>query len=63
MVCGRILLLAAPDPRKAVNLMLDGLEGVKIRASFEPATAAPSEQEAIVDGLMGILNAKEEVPA
>jgi len=55
--------LSAPDPRKSVNLMLDALEGVKIRASFEPAIAAPSEQEAIVDGLMGILNAKEEVPA
>jgi len=55
--------LTTPDPRRAVNLMLDALEGVKIRASFEPAIAAPSEQEAIVEGLMGILNVKEEVPA
>jgi len=54
--------LSAPDPRKAVNLMLDALEGVKIRASFEPSIAAPSEQERILDGLMGILHAKE-VPA
>ena len=51
--------LVAPDPRKAVNLMLDALEGVKIRASFEPAISAPSEQEAIADGLMGILHIGE----
>lgn len=54
-------LIAPSDPRKAVNLMLDALEGVKIRASFEPAIAAPSEQETIVEGLIGILNTKEEV--
>jgi len=56
--------LSAPDPRRAVNLMLDALEGVKIRASFEPAIAASSEQESIVNGLIGILSSMpKEHPA
>lgn len=45
----------AADREAAVNLMLAAIEGVKLRATFEPHIAAPGEQAAIVDGLLGIL--------
>lgn len=43
------------DPRKAVDLMLSAIEGIKQRAAFEPHVSDPSEQESMVDGLMRIL--------
>lgn len=48
-------LIDAADPRPAVDLMLATIEGVKIRAVFEPHLSDPAEQQAIVDGLMQIL--------
>jgi AcrR family transcriptional regulator len=42
-------------PEAAVNLLLAALEGVKVRATFEPRVATPAEQDAIVEGLMEIL--------
>jgi hypothetical protein len=38
-----------------VDLMLAAMEGVKLRAGFEPHIGEPSEQRTIVDGLMTIL--------
>lgn len=43
------------DPRTAVDLMLAAIEGVKLRAVYEPHIAAEEEQRTIVDGLMRIL--------
>ena len=40
------------DPVRAVDLMLEAMEGLKIRAGFEPDIARPSEREAIVEDLL-----------
>ena len=48
--------LATRDAHQAVDLMLEAIEGIKLRASFEPHIAEPSEQAALVDGLWRILN-------
>ncbi len=50
-------LVGAGDPRRAVNLMLTALEGVKQRALFEPAICNPADQRAIIEDLMRILGA------
>ena len=47
--------LETKDPRAAVDLMLEAIEGVKLRASFEPHIAEAAEQQALVEGLLGIL--------
>jgi len=49
--------LKVEDPRAAVDLMLATMEGIKQRASFEPEICDPSEQRAIVEGLLRILRA------
>jgi len=49
--------VAVADPRKAVDLMLSAIEGIKQRAAFESHVSDPSEQESMVDGLMRILGA------
>lgn len=43
------------DARTSVDLMLAAIEGVKMRAGFEPHVADPAEQRAIVDGMMDYL--------
>ncbi len=43
------------DARHSVDLMLAAIEGVKLRAGFEPHVADPAEQRAIVDGMMHYL--------
>ncbi len=43
------------DPREAVDLILATVEGVKMRAGFEPHVADPAEQRTIVDGMMRYL--------
>lgn len=49
-------------PRVAVDLMLEAMEGVKLRASFEPHIGEPAEQQEIIDGLMHILcNAGKDI--
>ena len=40
--------------RRDVDLMLEAMEGLKLRAGFEPHIAKPSERRAIVEGLLGI---------
>ncbi len=43
------------NPRGAVDMMLAAIEGVKLRAGFEPHIADEDEQQAIVDGLLSIV--------
>ena len=47
--------LKLDDPEKAVNRLLEAMEGVKLRALFEPHICSESEEERIVEGLMQIL--------
>ncbi len=42
------------DARRDADLMLEAMEGLKLRAGFEPHIAEPSERQAIVEGLLGI---------
>lgn len=51
------------DARRAVDLMLEAIEGIKLRAAFEPHIAAPAEQRATVAQLLGIFGAQEMDPA
>ncbi len=44
------------DARRDVDLMLEAMEGLKLRAGFEPHIAKPSERQAIVEGLLGIFH-------
>jgi len=46
------------DPEQAVNLMLATMEGIKLRALFEPEICAPAEEERILAGLKEILGFK-----
>lgn len=41
--------------RDAVDLMLDAMEGVKMRAAFEPQLGDETERRTLVTGLLGIL--------
>jgi AcrR family transcriptional regulator len=47
--------LETGDPRASVDLMLEAIEGIKLRATFERHIAESAEQEKLVEGLMGIL--------
>lgn len=55
--------LETDDPERAVNLMLEAMEGVKLRAMFEPQICAPDEETEIVRGLLEILGCDREVAA
>lgn len=46
--------LAGGDSRRKVDLMLEAMEGLKLRAGFEPHIARSPERRAIVEGLMGV---------
>ena len=46
--------LARGDARRDVDLMLEAMEGLKLRAGFEPHIARPAERKAIVAGLLGV---------
>ena len=52
-----------PETRRAVDLMLEAMEGIKLRAAFEPQIAEPAEQQDLVAGLWSILEAREPVGA
>ena len=41
--------------RRNVDLMLEAMEGLKLRAGFEPHIAKPKERQSVVDGLFRIL--------
>ena len=51
--------IGGADPRRAVDLMLAAIEGVKMRAAFEPHIADPDEQQSIIEGLFGIVASAE----
>ncbi len=44
------------DPRRAVDMMLAAIEGVKMRAAFESRMSEPAEQQAIVEDLLRIVS-------
>ena len=46
--------LPAGDARRRVDLMLEAMEGLKLRAGFEPQVAQPAEQQVIIESLLGI---------
>jgi hypothetical protein len=46
--------LAEGDVRRDVDLMLEAMEGLKLRAGFEPMIAKAPERKAIVEGLLGV---------
>ena len=43
------------DPEQAVNLMLAAMEGIKLRALFEPEICSPKEEDRVRQGLEEIL--------
>jgi len=47
--------VAVADPVRAVNVMLEMFEGIKLRAMFEPEICAPSEAKRILAELKEIL--------
>lgn len=53
---------AAGDARPDVDLMLEAMEGIKLRAGFEPHIARATERRAIAEGLLGILRRGGEKP-
>jgi AcrR family transcriptional regulator len=46
------------EPRRAVDLMLAAIEGVKMRAAFESQICDPDEQRFVVDSLLSILTSQ-----
>ena len=51
-LAGEILV---EDPEQTVNTMLATMEGIKLRALFEPEICAPDEEQKILAGLKQIL--------
>ena len=47
--------LEIDNPERLVNLMLEAIEGIKLRAMFEPQICSPAEENEIVKSLMEIL--------
>ncbi len=50
--------LDVTDPRRAVDLMLAAIEGIKLRAGFEPHVADTGEQRNLIEELQGILGSR-----
>jgi len=44
------------DPRRAVDLMLAALEGIKLRAAFDPHLCSPRQREETVSEMLQILS-------
>lgn len=51
--------LEVEDPRFAVDMMLAAIEGIKLRATFEPHIADSIEQQNLVFGLLEILGYRD----
>jgi AcrR family transcriptional regulator len=51
--------LEVKDPVEAVNLMLAAMEGVKLRALFEPEICLPEEEARLLEGLKEILGFRQ----
>lgn len=47
------------DAEQAVNLMLAAMEGIKLRAMFEPEICAPAEEARLLTGLKEILGFRD----
>ncbi|MDD2599345.1 MAG: TetR/AcrR family transcriptional regulator [Kiritimatiellae bacterium] len=47
-------LLKEGDKTQSVNLMLEAIEGLKLRAGFEPHVSASKERKTIAEGLLRI---------
>jgi hypothetical protein len=47
--------LDVPSPERAVNLMLEAIEGVKLRALFESQICSPSGERQLTEDLMSVL--------
>jgi AcrR family transcriptional regulator len=47
--------LKLEDPEEAANRLLEAMEGVKLRALFEPHICSEPEAERVIEGLMHIL--------
>lgn len=54
--CGQ---LPAGDARRRVDLMLEAMEGLKLRAGFEPHIAEPGELQMIVASLLDVFHPKD----
>jgi AcrR family transcriptional regulator len=52
-------MLEIADPRASVDMMLAALEGIKLRATFEPHISDPIERQTLVMGLLKILEYRE----
>jgi AcrR family transcriptional regulator len=50
------------DPVQAVNLMLSTMEGVKLRALFEPEICSPDEEARLLEGLKKIIGFQRRGP-
>jgi len=55
--------LQADDPERQVNLMLEAIEGIKLRAMFEPQICAPDEEAEIVRSLLQVLGCDKTLAA
>jgi AcrR family transcriptional regulator len=55
--------LRVVDPEQAVNLMLAAMEGVKLRALFEPEICSAHEERKVLAGLKAILGFSPAVAA
>lgn len=55
--------LRVGDPEQAVNLMLAAMEGIKLRALFEPDICSPAEEVRVREGLREILGLPPRQPA
>ncbi len=51
----RVGVVQVTDPEQAVNLMLAAMEGIKLRALFEPEICSPAEEARLLAGLKDIL--------
>jgi len=54
--------LSLGDARARVDRMLEAMEGLKLRAAFEPEVAAPAARAEALAGLMTILAGRERRP-
>jgi len=50
------------DPRAAVEWMVAAIDGIKQRATFEPAICTPAHCDRVVEGVLQIVSAASAVP-
>ena len=62
-IAARAGVIEVRDAEQVVNLMLASMEGIKLRALFEPEACTSEEEERIRDGLKAILGFRRAVEA